>query len=110
MNLGKTVVGLATAPVRIGLAATETGLDMANGALGLAKRTLGEVGTQASPGSLAQLLGLDDTIARANRMAKIADDLMAEDAPLARALAPDGPIDRLMRPGGLIDRLTAPGG
>lgn len=49
MNLGKTVVGLATAPVRIGLAATETGLDVANGALGLAKRTLGEVGTQASP-------------------------------------------------------------
>ncbi len=110
VNLGKSLVDLATAPVRVGLAATEAGLDVANGALGLVKRGLGEAGEQSSSNTVVHLLGLNDTVARANRMAKLADDLLAEDAPLTRALAPDGPIDRLMRPGGLIDRVTAPGG
>lgn len=110
MNLGKTLVDLATAPVRVGLAATETGLDVASGALGLAKRTLGDVAGEPSPNSVVHLLGLDDTVARANRIGKLADDLLIEEGPLMRALAPDGALDRLLRPGGLLDRVTAPDG
>jgi len=64
---------------------------------------------------MANMLGIDEAIARANRLAKLLDD----DAPLGRAIAPDGPIDRLLRrrrgrlltaPEGLLDRLTAEGG
>ena len=55
---------------------------------------------------MAGVLGLEDAVERANRLAK----LMDEDQPLGRALAPGGPVDRLLQPGGLVDRLTAPGG
>ena len=81
---------------------------MANGALGLAQRTLGDANSAArsGSGSLAHMLGIDDAVERANRLAS----LMDEDQPLGRALAPDGPVDRLLQPGGLVDRLTAPGG
>ena len=37
------------------------------------------------------MLGIDDAITRANRLARLLDD----DAPLGRALATDGPIDRV---------------
>ena len=98
MNLGKNLVDLATAPVRVGLAAADTGLDVANGALGLAHRTLGQanVGRQAGSGSVAHMLGIDDAVERANRLARLLDD----DQPLGRALAPDGPVDRLLLPAG----------
>ena len=49
------------------------------------------------------MLGIDDAMERANRIARLID----EDQPLGRALAPDGPVDRLLRPGGVVDRLTA---
>src|SRR5690349_16542219 len=100
MNL----LALATAPVRIGLAAAEAGLGVAGGALDVAKRALGEDGTPTA--GMPNIFAINDTVARANRIAAMMDD----NAPLGRALAPDGPIDRLLRPGGLVDRLTAPGG
>ncbi len=81
MNLGKNLVDLATAPVRVGLAAAETGLDVANGALGLAQRTLGQANSTArsGSGSVAHMLGIDEAVERANRLAR----LMDEDQPRA---------------------------
>jgi hypothetical protein len=92
MNLGKNLVDLATAPVRVGLAAAETGLDVANGALSLAQRTVGQANTRAraGSGSVAHMLGIDEAVERANRLAR----LMDEDQPLGRALTPGGPVDR----------------
>ncbi len=80
MNLGKAVTDLATAPVRVGLAVADAGLSMANGALGMAQRTLGEANTATrnSSASFAHMLGLDDAVERANRLARLMDD----DAPL----------------------------
>ena len=97
MNLGKTLTDLATAPVRVGLAVADAGLDIANSAVGRAR---------SGSGSVAHMLGIDDAVERANRLAR----LMDEDQPLGRALAPGGPVDRLLQPDGLVDRLTAPGG
>ncbi len=80
---------------------------MASGALGIAQRTLGETGTDTGgSASFAHMLGLDDAVERANRLARLMDD----DAPLGRALAPNGPLDRLLRPGGVIDQVTTEGG
>ena len=104
MNLGKSIVALATAPARIGLVATEASLNLATAGLGLAKQTLGEGGSGSN--AMANMLGIDDALARANRLARLLDD----DAPLGRAIAPEGPLDRLLRPGGLVDLVTAPGG
>lgn len=109
MNLGKNLVNLAFTPVRVGLAATEAGIDVAGNVLDLVRHTIDDVSAQTTP-AVVHALGLDDTVARANRLAKVADTLLDEDAPLSRALAPDGPIDRLLRPGGLVDRLTATDG
>src|SRR5581483_8981118 len=116
MNLGKSLATLATAPVRIGLAAADAGLGVATTAVSLAHRTVGDAGTPAGSNAVVHMLGIDDAIARANRLARLLDD----DAPLGRALATDGPIDRLLClggvvdmfivPGGLLDRLTAEGG
>ena len=103
MNLGKSIVALATAPARIGLAATEASLNLASAGLGLAKQTLGDGG---GSNAMTNMLGIDDALARANRLARLLDD----DAPLGRAIAPEGPLDRLLRPGGLVDLVTAPGG
>ena len=52
MNLGKNLLQLATAPVRIGLAVADAGLQVAGGALGLAHRTVGDTSTAGS-GSVA---------------------------------------------------------
>ena len=106
MDLAKALVGMATVPMRAGLAAADLGLGVAEAGIELAKRSLTDAGVPMGPSSVAQVFGLEDTISRANRIAQLVD----EDAPLGRALAPDGPLDRLMRPGGLIDRLTAPDG
>ena len=108
MDLGKTLTELAFAPVRAGLAVADVGISMATGALDMAHKTLGEPtdGARQGPTSMAQMLGVEDAVDRANRLARLMDD----DQPLGRALAPDGPMDRLLRPGGVIDRLTAPGG
>jgi|SRR5271166_2000829 len=104
MNVGKSIVALATAPARIGIAATEASLNLATAGLGVAKQALGDGGSGSN--AMANMLGIDDALARANRLARLLDD----DAPLGRAIAPDGPMDRLLRPGGLVDLVTAPGG
>ena len=104
MNLAKSVVAAATAPARIGLAAAEAGLNLAGVAVGVAKRSLGDSTGPAGSTAMASMLGIDEAIGRANRLARLLDD----DAPLGRAIAPDGPIDRLLRPGGVVALLTAP--
>src|SRR5580658_3130485 len=98
MNLAKSMVAAATAPARVGLAAAEASLNLASVAVGVAKRSLGDGDTR---NAVTSMLGIDDTILRANRIARLLDD----DAPLGRAVAPDGPIDRLLRPGGVVDML-----
>ncbi|MDT5220334.1 MAG: hypothetical protein QOF15_2439, partial [Mycobacterium sp.] len=42
MNLGKTLVAIATAPARTGLAAAEASLNLAGAAVGVAKQALGD--------------------------------------------------------------------
>lgn len=106
MNLAKVLVDLAVAPVRAGLAAADTGLLVAEAAVAYAKENLGDASFPTPRDSVVHLLGLDETIQRANKFALLIED----DAPLGRALAPDGAMDRLLRKGGLIDRLTAPDG
>ena len=61
----------------------------------MAKSSLGQTnsGRQAGSGSVAHMLGIDDAMGRANRMARLID----EDQPLGR-VGPDGPVDRLLRP------------
>lgn len=106
MDFAKLLVDIAVTPLRIGLAAADAGLEVAEATVDLAKRGLGDVTVPTAGESVAHLLGLQETIERANRLAAILD----EDAPMGRALAPDGAVDRLTRPGGLIDKLTAPEG
>ncbi|HZE14563.1 MAG TPA: hypothetical protein VE197_01990, partial [Mycobacterium sp.] len=60
MNLGKSLVALATAPARVGLAAADAGLDVAATAVGLAKRTIAEAGVQTRPNPVAHMLGIED--------------------------------------------------
>ena len=106
MDWAKVLVDIATTPMRIGLAAAGAGIDVAEATLDMAKRSLGD-STVPSPGeSVAHLLGLDETISRANRFASLLD----EDTPLGRPLAPEGALDRLLQPGGLVDKLLAPEG
>lgn len=84
MNLGKALVGVATAPARIGLAVADIGLGIATETLAVVQRGLDDAHVPAGRSSLAQLLGLEDAVERANRLAHLMDD----DAPLGRALAP----------------------
>ncbi|MDT5147953.1 MAG: hypothetical protein QOC58_2598, partial [Mycobacterium sp.] len=84
----------ATAPARAGLAAADASLTVAGAAVGVAKRALGEGGAGGTS-AMTSMLGIDDALVRANRLARLLDD----DAPLGRAVAPDGPVDRLLRPG-----------
>ena len=105
MNLTRSIVSAATAPARVGLAAADASLSIASAAVGVAKRAVGESGA-AGTSAMTSMLGIDDAIVRANRLARLLDD----DAPLGRAVAPDGPIDRLLRPGGVVDMLTSEGG
>ena len=102
MNLAKSIVSAATAPARVGLAAAEGSLTVATAAVSVARRALGEGGAKGT-NAMTSMLGIDDAIIRANRLARLLDD----DAPLGRAVAPDGPIDRLLRPGGVVDLLTS---
>ena len=104
MNLGKTLVDLATAPARIGLAVADAGLTVATGALGMAKASLGEASSRTGAPSMAHILGIDDAVVRANRLARLIDD----DQPLGRALAPDGPLEQLADVADTLNRL-APG-
>lgn len=106
MGWAKMLTDIATTPVRIGLAAAGAGVEVANATLDIAKRSLGDLTVPSPKDSVVHILGLDETVERANRFAEIID----EEAPLGRALSPDGAVDRLLRPGGLIDRLTAPDG
>src|SRR5262249_9469437 len=105
MDLRKSIVSLATAPARVGLATAEASLNFASVGVRLAKQALGD-GRDAGTSAMTSVLGIDDAIVRANRLARLLD----EDAPLGRAIAPDGPMDRLLRPGGLVDLLTQQGG
>jgi hypothetical protein len=106
MNLGNSLVSLIRGPVRIGLAASEATLDVVGGALSVAKQVLGDPGSDQGLGSVVHLFGIDDTVARANRLARLLD----EHAPLGRMLRPGGLIDRLTAPDGVLDRLTAEDG
>ena len=105
MNLVRSLANIATAPVRVGLAVADAGVGVATSALGVAHRSLGDAGTTGGSNAVAHMLGIDDAINRANRLARLMDD----DAPLGR-LASDGPVDRLLRPGGVVDMLTQEGG
>ncbi|MBV8348648.1 MAG: hypothetical protein JOZ49_14310, partial [Mycolicibacterium sp.] len=67
MNLGKSLIDLATMPAKVGLAVADAGLDVAAEALGIARKTLNDAGKQTSPTTVAHLLGLDSTFERANR-------------------------------------------
>ena len=95
MDLARTLVGIATAPARIGLAAADASLDIATTAVSIAKRNA--LGSEGDSGvnSVAQLLGIEDAIARVNMVAQLLDS----DAPWdARPLAPDGALDRMPDP------------
>jgi hypothetical protein len=105
MNLGKTLTDLATAPVRVGLAATQVGLGVVGGAINAVQRNLRGTNPMVG-GSVSSIFGLNDAMERANRLSRLIDD----DAPLGRALAPNGPLNRLLQPGGIIDQLTTEGG
>src|SRR6516162_11848695 len=87
MNFAKGIVSLATAPARVGLAAADAGLNVASAAVGVAKRAVGVAGSDSGTNAMASMLGIDDAITRANRLAHLLDD----DAPLGRAVAPDHP-------------------
>lgn len=106
MDLAQTIFDIAAMPARVGLAAADASLEVANAAVTIARRGLGDTTVGSARDSVTNLLGLNETLERANRFAAY----LEEDAPLNRALAPEGPVDRLLRPGGLIDRLTAPDG
>lgn len=95
MNLVKALMGVATAPARAGLAAAEASLNIAGAGVGLAKQALGDTGGPSGSNAMANMLGIDDTLARANRLARLLDD----DMPLGRAIAPNGPMDRMLPPG-----------
>src|ERR1700744_865528 len=94
MNLAKSIVSAATAPARVGLAAADASLSVASVAVGVAKRALGEGGTGGT-NAMTSMLGIDDALVRANRLAKLLDD----DAPLGRAGGPDRAIARRLRAG-----------
>ena len=82
MNLAKALVDLATAPARVGLAAADAGLLVAEAAIEFAKSNLGDTTFPSPRDSVVHLLGLDDTIERANKLAALIDD----DAPLGLSL------------------------
>ena len=105
MDLSKALATVFIEPAKIGLAAADASLAAASVGVGLARKALGEAG-EPRPASIVNLLGIDATIDKANRLARLLDD----DTPLGRALAPGGPIEQLMRPGGPMDRLTEQGG
>jgi len=109
MDLGKNLVNLAFAPVRAGVAVAEVGLDIAGSVLDRARKTADGASRQAAPVVL-QTLGLGDTVDGVNKVARVANELLDDDAPLGRAMAPGGSLDRLLRPGGLLDRISEPGG
>ena len=70
MNVGDALVNLATAPLRIGLAATQVSLEVANEVIEVAKRATGEVpGVIGGSTAMVHMLGLDETVARAQRIA-----------------------------------------
>ena len=93
MDLSKALATVFIAPAKIGLAAADASLAVAGAGVGLARHALGEGGAPPSS-SVAGLLGIDSSIEKTNRLARLLDD----DAPLGRALAPGGPIEQLMRP------------
>lgn len=105
MNLGKAIAGVATTPVRAGLAAAETGLEIATAALALIRQSLDEGDTE-TVNPITDIYPLRGAIHGANRV----DELTEPDRAMGRLLARGGPADKLTRPGGIVDLLTAPGG
>jgi len=107
MGIEKTILGVATAPARMWLAGVGAGLNLANAAVDVAKRAVGDPAGASGSRAMASMLGIDEVaLARANRLAGLLDD----DMPLGRAIAQDGALDRFLRPGGVVDLLTSPGG
>ena len=82
MNLGNTIVQVATAPVRVGLAVADIGLNIAGGTLKVVQRSLTDAGPVSGTTGFAAMLGIDDAVDRANRLARLMDD----DAPLGLSL------------------------
>ncbi len=105
VNISKVIVGVATAPVRAGVAVADAGLAMSAIALGAVKHSLGEEGPKAGD-PITDLFPLRGAIVGANRVAELTEN----DRAMGRALVRGGPADKLMRPGGVVDLLTAPGG
>ena len=69
MNFAQRIASAATAPARVGLAAAEGSLTVAGAAVGVAKRALGDGGGDARTNAVASMLGIDDALIRANRLA-----------------------------------------
>ncbi len=84
MNLGNTVVQFATAPVRLGLAIADLGLSIAGGTLKTVQRSLNDPNQMSGATSFAAMLGLDEAVNRANRLARLMDD----DAPARSCTGP----------------------
>lgn len=105
MNLAKVIGSLATAPLRVGLTATEIGLNAAATVHGFVKQSLGEESTHVVE-QITETVPLRGALVGANRVAELTE----ADRAMGRALARGGPADQLLRPGGLVDMLTAPGG
>jgi hypothetical protein len=106
MNVSKQLAGAFLAPARMGLAAAEASLAVAGAGVGLARRALGDTEGPPPSSAMANLLGIDSTMAKVNRLTAMLDD----STPLGQALAPGGPVERLMQPGGPLERAVAPGG
>ena len=66
MGIEKTIVNVATAPARMWLAGVGTGLNIANSAVGVAKRALGDPAGGSGSFGISSMLGIDDdALARA---------------------------------------------
>ena len=126
MNLGKSLATIATAPVRVGSLPPTPASALRRRRSAWRIEPWVRRARRAGRIAVVHMLGIDDTITRANRLARLVDD----DAPLGRALATgradrsaaaprwpdrrltaqDGVLDRLTAEGGGLDRALAPGG
>lgn len=105
VNLGKLLADAVTAPVKVGLAAADTGVAVAALAVGFVRQSLGEQDVKTVV-PIAEFLPLRGAFVGASRVAELTED----DRAMGRAMARGGPADMLTRPGGVVDLLTAPGG
>jgi hypothetical protein len=100
MNLGSVL----SAPLRVGLAAADSALLVAETVIGTIR-----IAVQPTTYSALGAVGLTDTRDSLGLLQQVSR-LTADDRGLGQALRPGGPLDRLLATGGPVDRLTAPGG